>query len=239
MTNVLNLSILLYSQIVLTALFAAACAAPSNYGIAPAVAIGAPVAIAAAAPAPQVYQPAAISLPAPQITSRKDPDVTTVHKPAPIVNEQIHYGTTTYVSGYNTRILKPAIPDIKIAVPTALKGTQTYNAPIVKVQKEIHTVNEPVPVQKPYDAPYEVIKPVERIVEVPKPYHVAKPVPYGVPTPVLGQPIIKKTVGPAIVRHRHTNVVAQPAIAHVGYAAQPAIAAVAQPALVAAAPTKY
>merc|ERR1711860_457367 len=89
-----------------------------------------------------------------------------------------------------TQILKPAIPDFKIAVPTALKGTQTVNAPIVKVQKEIHTVDQPIPVEKP------------------------NPVPYDVPTPVQGHPIVKKVQGAPIVRHHHTNVVAQPALHH-------------------------
>ena len=83
-----------------------------------------------------------------------------------------------------------------------------------KVQKEIHTVDQPIPVEKPYNVPYDVIKHVERIVEVPTPVHVAKPVPYDVPTPVQGHPIVKKVQGAPIVRHHHTNVVAQPALHH-------------------------
>merc|ERR1711894_611760 len=42
-------------------------------------------------------------------------------------------GTNHLRLRHTTQILKPAIPDFKIAVPTALKGTQTVNAPIVKV----------------------------------------------------------------------------------------------------------
>merc|ERR1712209_349022 len=162
-----------------------------------------------------IHKPAAISLPAPHVTQSKEPDVTTIHKPAPIITKQVHLGQTSYISGHTTEILKPAIPDFKIAVPTALKGTQTVGAPVVTVQKEIHTVNQPVRVEKPYDVPYDVIKHVERIVEVPTPVHVAKPVPVEVPTPVVGAPIVKKVQGAPLVRHHHTNVVAQPAVAHI------------------------
>merc|ERR1712004_873661 len=48
----------------------------------------------------------------------------------------------------------------------------------------------------------------------PTPVHVAKPVPYDVPTPVQGHPIVRKVQGAPIVRHHHTNVVAQPALHH-------------------------
>merc|ERR1711988_1802795 len=114
------------------------------------------------------------------------------------MGKQVHLGQTQYISGYNTQILKPAIPDFKIAVPTALKGTQTVSAPIVTVQK---------------------------IVEVPTPYHVAKPVPVPHPVPVAGEPIIQRVQGAPIVRNHHhvahaAPVVAQPALgyAHAGYA---------------------
>merc|ERR1712066_205387 len=104
------------------------------------------------------------------------------------------------VSGYNTRILKPATPHLPIAVPTVLKGTQTVNAPIVKTQTEIHNVQEPVLVNKPYDAPYDV----------------------HVPVPVQGEPIIKKTVAAPVVTHSHhvqaAPAVAAPAVAAAGYA---------------------
>ena len=126
-------------------------------------------------------------LPAPHLTHEKLPDVTTIHKPEPIVTKQVHLGQTSYISGYNTQILKPAIPDFKIAVPTALKGSVAHNPAVVTVQKEIHTVNEPVPVEKPYNVPYDVIKHVEKIVEVPTPVHVAKPVPVEHPYPVVGK----------------------------------------------------
>ena len=55
-----------------------------------------------------------------------------VHQPPQQVSKQVHYGTQTYVAGYNTQVLKPVIPKINIAVPTALKGS-------------------PVHVQKPYN----------------------------------------------------------------------------------------
>merc|ERR1712004_287827 len=207
---------------VISALFASAIAAPTAtlLNAAPLTHAGfaAPLAHAGyAAPllhAAPIAAPAAISLPAPHVTQAKEADITTIHKPAPVITKQVHLGQTTYVSGHTTQILKPAIPDFKIAVPTALKGTQTVNAPIVKVQKEIHTIDQPIPVEKPYNVPYDVIKHVERIVEVPTPVHVAKPVPYDVPTPVQGHPIVRKVQGAPIVRHHHTNVVAQPALHH-------------------------
>lgn len=198
-------------QFVLSALFASAFAAP-HYVAAPnglAYAhthLAAPVAYAAA--------PAAVSLPAPHITQEQAPAVTTIHKPEPIVTKQVHLGQSSYISGYATEILKPAIPDFRIAVPTALKGSQEITAPIVTVEKEIHTVNEPVHVEKPYNVPYDVIKPVEKIVEVPVAVHVAKPVPVPTPVAVQGEPIIQRTVGQPIVRNHYSNVVAQPTLLH-------------------------
>merc|ERR1712154_76655 len=108
----------------------------------------------------------------------------------------------------NTRILKPATPHLPIAVPTVLKGTQTVNAPIVKTQTEIHNVQEPVLVNKPYDAPYDAPFYTEKIVEVPTPVHVDAPYNVHVPVPVQGEPIIKKTVAAAYA------VAAPAAVAH-------------------------
>ena len=116
---------------VLAAGYAAAPAWAAGYAAGPVVAAAAPV--LAAAPAPQVYKPAVISLPAPHVTQTKAADVTTLHKPAPVVSKQTHFGQTSYISGYTSQILKPAIPDFKIAVPTALKGTQTITAPQVSI----------------------------------------------------------------------------------------------------------
>jgi len=223
---------------VLTALFASAYAAPTATVVAAAPhAIHAPLLHHAA---PVVgHIPAAISLPAPHVTHEKAADVTTIHKPEPIITKQVHLGQTSFVSGYTTQILKPAIPDFKIAVPTALKGSVSHTAPVVTVEKEIHTVNEPVYVDKPYDVPYDVIKHVEKIVEVPTPYHVAKPVPVPHPVPVAGEPIVHRTVGAPIVRHHHHQHVAQPAfhaaplahgawpLAHGAAFAAPAVAATA------------
>merc|ERR1712223_612895 len=215
---------------VLTALFASAYAAPAATLLAHGLhGVTAPVAhgvqhvgsTAEVIPTPLLHKaqpvghiPAAISLPAPHLTYEKAADVTTIHKPDPIITKQTHLGQTTYVSGYATQILKPAIPDFQIAVPTALKGTVSHNAPIVHVEKEIHTVNQPVHVEKPYEVPYDVIKHVEKIVEVPTPVHVSVPVPVEVPHPVLGEPIVKKIQGPPVVRHHHNHVVAQPALVH-------------------------
>merc|ERR1739838_630215 len=170
---------------------------------------------AIAQPAPYVgHKPALISLPAPHVTVAKNPDVTTLHKPAPIITKQVHLGQTQYISGYATQILKPAIPDFKIAVPTALKGTQSFTAPLVKVQKEIHTVNEPVHVEKPYNVPYDVVKHVEQIVEVPTPYNVIKPVAVPHPYPVAGEPIIQRVQGAPIVRNPHHVAHAAPALGY-------------------------
>jgi len=207
--------------------------------------VGEPV---VAQPAARVgHVPAVITLPAPHVTQSKVPDVTTLHKPEPIITKQVHLGQTQYISGYATQILKPAIPDFKIAVPTALKGTQSFTAPIVKVQKEIHTVNEPVHVEKPYNVPYDVPKHVEQIVEVPTPYNVIKPVAVPHPYPVAGEPIIQKVQGAPIVRNHHHVAHAAPVVAHAapalgyahglagvaGYAGLPLAHAVAAPAVVA------
>merc|ERR1739848_818804 len=199
--------------VVLSALFASALAAPAHVaisGLAPAATL--PLAHAALPHAALAAHPVAYAnpglaieapLPAPHLTHEKHPDVTTIHKPAPIVTKQVHLGQTSYISGYATQILKPAIPDFKIAVPTALKGTVAHNPAVVHVEKEIHTVNQPVHVEKPYNVPYDVIKHVEKIVEVPTPYNVVKPYPVPQPYPVAGEPIIEKVQGAPIVRNHH------------------------------------
>ena len=102
--------------------FVLGCAygAPADYAVAPA-AVG--VAGYAAAPAPvpaygpEHYTAGAIvqhpvnhvapPAPAPYVTHAQAEGVTTVHQPAPVVTKEVHYGTTNYVSGYATRILKP------------------------------------------------------------------------------------------------------------------------------------
>jgi len=235
-----------------TLAFVLGCAygAPSNYAVAaPAVAAPAVAAVgyAAAGPAavpaygPEHYSAGAIvphavnhvapAAPAPYVTQTQAEGVTTVHQPAPVVTKQVHYGTTNYVSGYATRILKPATPHLPIAVPTVLKGTQAFNAPIVKTQTEIHNVQEPVLVNKPYDAPYDAPFHTQRIVEVPTPVHVDAPYTVAVPTPVAGETIIKRTqAAPVITHSRHVQ--AAPAVAAVAapaaygaYAAAPAVAA--------------
>merc|ERR1712168_174315 len=192
---------------VLSAMVAAAAAAPTdvvapaaatvlpaaplayglNHGLAHGLAYGhhavAAPALAVAAPAPALADAApAISVPAPYTTSAVQGEpVVTINQAPQQISKQVHYGQQTYVAGYNSQILKPAIPDISIAVPTALKGTQQVNPAIVKVQKEAYIVNEPVHVEKPYAVPYDVPVHVEKLVEVPTPVHVAKP--YAVPHP--------------------------------------------------------
>jgi len=192
-----------------------------GYAAAPALAgaaIAAP-AVAAVAPvaAPAVAIPApAISVPAPYTTQHvAGPDAVSVHVPEPIVTKKIEYGTRPYVAAYDTTVLKPVLGDIDIAVPTALLGTVSHNAPITRVSKEPFIVNEPVPVEKPYNVPYEVLKHETKVVEVPTPVHVDAPYNVPVPTPVQGAPIIQKVQGPPQVIHTHENRVA-PAV-HTGH----------------------
>merc|ERR1712168_1743502 len=210
---------------VLSAMVAAAAAAPTdvvapaaatvlpaaplayglNHGLAHGLAYGhhavAAPALAVAAPAPALAVAApAISVPAPYTTSAVHGEpVVTINQAPQQISKQVHYGQQTYVAGYNSQILKPAIPDISIAVPTALKGTQQVNPAIVKVQKEAYIVNEPVHVEKPYAVPYDV------------------------PVPVRGQDIVKVTRTAPIVKHTHAgHYAAAPALA-AGYAAAPAL----------------
>merc|ERR1712180_391341 len=122
---------------------------------------------------------------------------------APVATKQVHLGQTSYVSGYATKIHKPATPHLPIAVPTVLKGTQTVNAPIVKTQTEIHNVQSPVFVERKVDAPYDAPFYTQKIVEVPTPVHVDAPYNVAVPVAVQGEPIIKKTVAAPVVTHSH------------------------------------
>merc|ERR1711975_199950 len=147
--------------------------------------------------APVAYaEPAA---PAPYTTATQGAGVTTVHQPAPVVTKQVHYGQTSYVSGYATKIHKPATPHLPIAVPTVLKGT--------------HNVQTPVHVQKPYDAPYDAPFLTQKVVEVPTPVHVDAPYNVPVPVAVQGETIVKKTVAPAVVTHSHHVNAAAPVAA--------------------------
>jgi len=197
--------------------------AGAGLGLAAAPLAAAPLAAAPIAAAPVAVAAApAISVPAPYSTSHvAGPDAVSVHQPPPVVTKKIEYGTRPYIAAYDSTVLKPVIGDIDIAVPTALKGTVSHNAPITRITKEPFVVNEPVPVERPYNVPYEVIKNVERIVEVPTPVHVDRPYNVPVPTPVQGEPIIQRVTGPARVVHSHENRVA-PAVhtgaIHAGFA---------------------
>merc|ERR1712147_435409 len=94
--------------------YAAAPAALGYAAAAPAVAAAAPIAYGAehysagpvVAHAPVAY--AAPAAPAPYTTATQGAGVTTVHQPAPVVTKQVHLGQTSYVSGYATKIHKPA-----------------------------------------------------------------------------------------------------------------------------------
>ena len=65
---------------------------------------------------------------------------TTGHQLAPVVTKHVHLVGTSFVSGSATKIPKPATPHVPIPVPTVLKGSVPYNAPIVKGQIEVHRV---------------------------------------------------------------------------------------------------
>merc|ERR1712083_1170322 len=190
-----------------------------GYAAAPVAGV-APVAAAAAAPVAYA-QPAA---PAPYTTATQGAGVTTVHQPAPVVTKQVHLGQTNYVSGYATRIIKPATPHLPIAVPTVLRGTQTVNAPVVKTVKEVHQVQDPVFVNKPFDAPYDAPFHTTKVVEVPTPVHVDAPFNVPVPVAVQGETIVKKTIAPAVVTQSHHVQQAAPAALGYGYAPAPAVA---------------
>merc|ERR1711977_763568 len=168
------------------ALAGAAVAAPAVAAVVPAAPV--PTTLGAA-PAPYVAHEPVINLPAPYTTSHvAGPDAVSVHVPEPIVTKKIEYGTRPYVAAYDTTVLKPVLGDIDIAVPTALLGTVSHNAPITRVSKEPFVVNEPVPVERPYNVPYEVLKHVTKHVDVPTPVHVDAPYNVPVPTPVQGEP---------------------------------------------------
>ena len=216
-------------QVALTFILGSALAAPT----APLVAApGAVAYTAAAAPAavpaygPEHYSAGAViahpvnhvapPAPAPYTTVQQAAGVTTVHQPAPVVTKQVHLGQTNYVSGYATRIIKPPTPHLPIAVPTVLRGTQTVDAPVVKTVKEVHQVQDPVFVNKPFDAPYDAPFHTQKIVEVPTPVHVDAPYNVPVPVAVQGETIVRKTVAAPVVTHSH-HVQAAPAA--LGYAA--------------------
>merc|ERR1712088_1159611 len=106
--------------------YAGVAAAPAALGYAAIAA--APV---AAAVAPVNIPAPAISVPAPYTTSHvSGPDAVSVHQPPPVVTKKIEYGTRPYVAAYDTTVIKPVLGDLDIAVPTALKGTVSHNAPI-------------------------------------------------------------------------------------------------------------
>merc|ERR1719162_2788965 len=133
--------------------------------------------------------------------------------------------------------LTVCVPHLPISVPTVLRGTHTVNAPIVKTHTEIHNVQDPVFVERKVDAPYDAPFHTVNIVEVPTPVHVDAP--YNVPYPVAvqGEPIIRKSVAPAVVTHSHHVNAAAPVVAgYAGVAAAPAVAGYAGYAGLAAAP---
>ena len=226
----------------MSAVIAGAAAAPTyDAGVAPLVA-SAPL---VAAPAPvayaqhQVVAPAAISVPAPYSTEHiQGPDAVSIEAPAPIVTKSLSYGKKQFVSGHISQIHKPAIPDFRIQVPTALKGSITQTAPVVKHATETHVVNQPVAVERRVEVPYDVPVYKEVIHEKPVAVPVVKHVPVKHPVAVRGHDIIQNVQGAPIVHRTHEHVHHAQAVA-VGYAqtavATPAVGyahtAVAAPAV--------
>merc|ERR1712112_797853 len=116
--------------------------------------------------------------------------VTQSHGPAPLATHPLKAGpvvphpvnyvappapapyTTTAQGPGVTTIHKPPTPHLPISVPTVLKGTVAYNAPIVKEQIEVHNVQNPVLVERRVDVPYDVPVYKENIISVPTPVHV-------------------------------------------------------------------
>merc|ERR1711881_276450 len=139
-------------MVCLFALFATALAAPVPEGEAwnaalPAAGYGyAGLGYAGGLLAAPAYAGAAIAAPA----LAAAPVAVAAPAPAPISVP------APYTAAYDTTVLKPVLGDIDIAVPTALLGTVSHNAPITRVSKEPFVVNEPVPVERPYNVPYEV-----------------------------------------------------------------------------------
>lgn len=176
---------------------------------------GAP--FAAAAPL-AVAAPAAVALPAPYSIDSQAEGLTSFHQPAPVVTKQVHLGQTSFVSGYATAIHKPPTPYLPIQVPTVLRGTQAINAPVVKTVTQVHTVNEPVYVERRVEVPYDVPVVKEQIVEVPTPVHVDRPYAVPHPVPVAGEPIIRKTLAEPIITHSHHAALAAAPFAAPAYA---------------------
>merc|ERR1719290_497590 len=215
--------------VALSFILASACAAPQHLaGVAHAVAPAAAHHYSAGAVVPHPVNYVAPPAPAPFTTATQGAGVTTVHQPAPVVTKQVHLGETSFVSGYSTRILKPATPHLPISVPTVLRGSVAYNAPIVKEQVEIHNVQNPVLVERRVEVPYDVPVYQENIVKVPTPVHVDAPYNVPVPTPVQGEPIIKRTQAAPVVTHSQHVVDGGvlPAV-HAGHVAHGAVGAYA------------
>ena len=94
---------------------------------------------------------------------------TTGHQPAPVVTKPVRgLVETSFVSG-------SATPHAPISVPTVLKGSVPYNAPIVKGQIEVHRVQNPGLVERRAEVPCDVPECQENIVKVPTPVHVDAP----------------------------------------------------------------
>jgi len=157
--------------------------------------------------------------PAPYTTSHQGPGVTTIHQQPPVITKEVHYGTTDFISGYATKILKPPTPHLPISVPTVLRGSVAYNAPIVKEQIEVHNVQNPVLVERRVDVPYDVPVYKENIIQVPTPVHVDAPYNVPVPVAVQGETIVKHTKAAPVVTHSQHHVNAGVVgVEHAGYA---------------------
>merc|ERR1712080_740096 len=162
--------------------------------------------------------------------------VTQSHGPAPLATHPLQAGpvvphpvnyvapaapapyTTTHQGPGVTAIHKPPTPHLPISVPTVLKGSVAYNAPIVKEQIEVHNVQNPVLVERRVDVPYDVPVYKENIIEVPPPVHVDAPYNVPVPVAVQGETIVKHTQAAPVVTHSQHHVNAGVVgVEHAGY----------------------
>merc|ERR1712080_779274 len=143
--------------------------------------------------------------------------VTQSHGPAPLATHPLQAGpvvphpvnyvapaapapyTTTHQGPGVTAIHKPPTPHLPISVPTVLKGSVAYNAPIVKEQIEVHVYKE-------------------NIIEVPTPVHVDAPYNVPVPVAVQGETIVKHPqAAPVVTRSQHHVNAGVVGVEHAGY----------------------
>ena len=141
-------------------------AATASHRVAPNI-VGATTHSVGAAPAGAHHYTAGAVVPHPvnYVAPSAPAPSTTGHQLAPVVTKHVHLVGTSFVSGSATKIPKPATPHVPIPVPTVLKGSVPYNAPIVKGQIEVHRVQNPGLVERRAEVPCDVPECQENIVK--------------------------------------------------------------------------